>query len=246
VRSFPVVERGPLVWIWMGDADLADESRVPDTHWLANPAWKTVAGQFHLRSDYVAMHENLLDQTHFPFLHPGAIGTPEYARSGLQVRREGDVIVIDRELLDSPPPGVYAMPTGLAGKPVHRYSEARFVSPALHTAYARIVDPAPAPGARATYRFNITHIFTPETQGSIHYWWFNSRDFKLDDAACDEFLHAASAKAYLEDVDALEWILDVVKNDAEPQFDLNFAPDRPGLMMRQVLHELASAEAATD
>ena len=21
--------------------------------------------------------------------------------------------------------------------------------------------------------------FTPETNGSIHYWWFNSRDFKL-------------------------------------------------------------------
>lgn len=243
VRSYPVVEKAPLVWIWMGEADKADESLVPDTHWLSAPEWKTVSGSYHIKSDYVAMHENLLDQTHFPFLHPGAIGTPEYARSELKVRQEGPVIVIDRELKNSPPPGVYAMPTGLTGKPVDRYSEARFVSPALHTAYARIVNPAPEPGALSEFRFNITHIFTPETNGSIHYWWFNSRNFKLDDPACDEFLHAASAKAYLEDVDALEAILDVVSHDADPQFDLSFAPDKPGLMMRRVLQDMAANEA---
>lgn len=245
VRSYPVAERGPLVWIWMGEPDLADEALVPDTHWLADLAWQSVSGRYHLKSDYVAMHENLLDQTHFPFLHPGAIGTPEYARSQLQVRQEGDVIVIDRELRHSPPPGVYAMPTGLAGQPVDRFSEARFVSPALHTAFARIVNPRAdaARGEQAEFRFNITHLFTPEHNGAIHYWWFNSRNFKLDDVAIDEFLHTASAQAYLEDVDALEAILAAVTQDTEPQFDLNFAPDQPGLMMRRVLHDLAAAEA---
>jgi vanillate O-demethylase monooxygenase subunit len=243
VRSFPLVERGPLVWIWMGDADRADETLIPDTQWLQDASWKSVSGQFHIKSDYVAMHENLLDQTHFPFLHPGAIGTPEYARSKLHVRQEGEVVIIDRVLKNSLPPGVYGVPTGLTGKLVDRFSEARFVSPALHTAYARIVDPDHLSGVAHTYRFNITHIFTPETNGSIHYWWFNSRDFKLDDAEADEYLHAASAKAYLEDVDALEWIMAVVKSDTEPQFDLSFAPDKPGLMMRRSLHDRAAAEA---
>ncbi len=243
VRSFPTTERGQLIWIWMGDADHADESLVPDTSWLASPEWKTVSGSFHLKSDYVAMHENLLDQTHFPFLHPGAIGTPEYARSRLKVREENDTVIIDRELRNSSPPGVYAMPTGLAGQPVDRFSDARFVSPALHTAYARIVDNNDPSGEPHTYRFNISHIFTPETNQSIHYWWFCSRNFKLDDAAIDEHLHGASAKAYLEDVDALEWIMDVVRNDSEPQFDLNFAPDKPGLLMRQILYRLAAGEA---
>jgi vanillate O-demethylase monooxygenase subunit len=189
------------------------------------------------------MHENLLDQTHFPFLHPGAIGTPEYARSKLKVRQEGDKVIIDRELLNSPPPGVYAMPTGLGGKPVDRRSDARFVSPALHTAYARIIDNYDPSGSPRTYRFNISHIFTPETNGAIHYWWFCSRNFKLDDAASDEHLLSSSIKAYQEDVDALEWILDVVQKDTEPQFDLNFAPDRPGLVMRQILYRLARAES---
>lgn len=242
VKSFPVAERGPLVWIWMGDPDLADEGRIPDTHWLFDPGWKSVTDSFHMNADYVSMHENLLDQTHFPFLHPGAIGTPAYARSRLKVRQEADMVIIDRELKDSPPPDVYGIPTGLTGKPVDRLSDGRFVSPAMHTAYARIIDNHDPSGAPRTYRFNITHLFTPETNESIHYWWFNSRNFNLDDTAADDYLHAASNKAYLEDVDALEWIMATVKHDVEPQFDLNFAPDKPGLLMRQVLNRLAQAE----
>lgn len=244
VRSFAISERAPLVWIWMGDQDLADEALIPDTHWLSSPEWKSVTGSFHIKTDYVSMHENLLDQTHFPFLHPGTVGTPEYARSKLDVRQEGEVIIIDRILRDSPPPGIYGVPAEIMGKPVDRLSEARFASPALHTAFAKIIDHKPAAGRPGEYKFNITHLITPETQGSIHYWWFNSRNFKLDDPAADKVLYEASTQAYIEDVDALQWILEVVQKDDQPQFDLNFAPDKPGLLMRRVLHDRAAAENA--
>eukprot|EP01037_Dinobryon_pediforme_P045189 gene45189-57531_t len=52
VRSFPLVEKAHLVWIWMGDADHANEADIPDTHWLNDPAWASVGGSFHLKSDY--------------------------------------------------------------------------------------------------------------------------------------------------------------------------------------------------
>jgi len=243
VRSFPLVERYPLVWIWMGEPDLADEALVPDTSWLCDPAHQSVTGAFFMRSDYVAMHENLLDQTHFPFLHPGTVGTPEYARSKLDVREEGEQIVIDRALRNSPPPGIYGVPAGIMHKRVDRLSQARFISPAMHVAFAQILDPAPDGDAPGRYRFNITHLITPETQHTLHYWWFNTRDFKLDDAEADRHLQTASEQAYLEDVDALEWISDVVRKDAEPQFDLNFAPDKPGLLMRRNLYRMAAREA---
>lgn len=241
VRGFPMAERGPIVWIWMGDADRADEELIPDTSWLADAGWKSVRGQYHIKTDYVSMHENLLDQTHFPFLHPGTVGTPEYARSKLDVRREDNVVIIDRALRDAAPPGIYGVPMKLMDRKVDRFSEARFTSPAIHTAFASVVDRTGDEGPE-TYRFNITHLITPETNESIHYWWFNSRNQKLDDAAADEFLLAASEQAYLEDVEALEWILEAVTTDAEPQFDLNFAPDKPGLMMRRILFEIAADE----
>ena len=242
VRSFPVAERGPIVWIWPGHPDRADEALIPDTSWLSSPEWRSVGGTFHIKTDYVAMHENLLDQTHFPFLHPGTVGTPDFVRSTLQTREEGGMVIIDRALLNSPPPGIYATPMGMEGQPVNRYSEARFASPAMHVAFARLSDIEREGVAQREWRFNITHLITPETNNSIHYWWFCSRNMRLDDAAMDDFMSMASRQAYLEDVEALEWISEIVQRDAEPQFDLSFAPDKPGLMMRRRLRHLADLE----
>lgn len=242
VRTFPIVDRGPLTWIWMGPPHLADEALIPDTSWLTDTGWSSVTGSYHIKTDYVSMHENLIDQTHFPFLHPDTVGTPEYAKSKLTATTEGDQVVIRRKLPNSPPPAVYGKPAEIMHKRVDRTSEARFVSPAMHVAFAEIIDPKPDAGKPERYRYNITHIFTPETNTAIHYWWFNSRDYKPGDPEIDRFLFDASSKAYQEDVEALQWIMDNVLQDEAPQFDLSFAPDKPGLMARRIIHRLAEAE----
>ena len=36
--------------------------------------------------------------------------------------------------------------------------------------------------------------------------------------------------------------MDVVRNDADPQIDLSFAPDKPGLMARRIMYRLAMKE----
>ena len=105
VRTYPVADRGPLTWIWLGSPDLADETLIPGTSWLEDPGWGTVTGQFHINADYVSMHENLIDQTHFPFLHPDTVGTPEYARSKLTASTAGNQVIIKRALRGSAPPG---------------------------------------------------------------------------------------------------------------------------------------------
>jgi phenylpropionate dioxygenase-like ring-hydroxylating dioxygenase large terminal subunit len=242
VTAYPTVEKFPLIWVWMGDAQRADPALIPDTSWLNDPNWTTVQGQFQIRTNYVAMHENLLDQTHFGILHPGAVGTPEYARSKLDFRVEDQRVHISRVLLNSPPPGIYDTPMKLGGKNVDRYSDSRFESPAGHIAHARIEDPHPAPGRPAQYRVNITHLFTPEKQNSIHYWWFNSRDFDLDDAQASQYLQAQSQIAYAQDEDALNWIQRIYDESEQPPPELSFGPDRPGLMMRKILLNMAQSE----
>jgi phenylpropionate dioxygenase-like ring-hydroxylating dioxygenase large terminal subunit len=242
INSYPVQERGPLIWIWMGDPALADPQKIPDTSWLSSPAWQTVRGQFHIRTNYVAMHENLLDQTHFGILHPGAVGTPEYARSRLTFKVEDDKVLISRFLNNSPPPGIYGVPMRLMHKRVDRYSDSRFESPAGHIAHARIVDPAPDANSPSEFRVNITHLFTPEKQNSIHYWWFNSRDFHLQDAEVDAFMQKESQTAYAQDEDALNWIQATYDGLDAPPTELSFGPDRPGLMMRKVLLKMAQSE----
>jgi vanillate O-demethylase monooxygenase subunit len=243
VNSYPVVEQGPLVWVWMGDRALADPSLVPAMPWLSAPDWTTVTGELPMAANYVSMHENLLDQTHFAVLHADSVGTPAYARSDLQVEEQGDQVHLTRALIDSPPPPIYGVPMKLMGRPVDRHSDSRFFSPAGHIAHASIVNRDPRLGEREVYRVNIVHVFTPERQNSIHYWWFNSRDFALDDDEASRYLQEASTKAYLEDVDALTWIQQTYDRlDGVPP-ELSFGPDRPGLLMRRILQRLADAEA---
>ncbi|MBN9084384.1 MAG: (2Fe-2S)-binding protein [Rhizobiales bacterium 62-17] len=244
IRNFAVVERAPLVWIWMGDAEQADPALIPDFSFLSAPTWKTVSGSFHMHSNYVAMHENLLDQTHFTFLHAGSVGTPEWATSPLEVSQNGDTVSLRRELKKSLPPGIYAVPMKLEGRMVDRLSEASFFGPAGHLALAKITVSEPIANEREEFRVNILHVFTPETQNTLHYWWFNSRDFGLDDEEASKFLYEASHAAYVEDVDALGWISDIVTTESEDYREFSFRSDRPGLMMRQVLSRLAAQEQA--
>jgi vanillate O-demethylase monooxygenase subunit len=241
-KTFKCVEKGPLIWVWLGDQSLADEAKIPDTSWLESSEWATVNGSFHIATNYVAMHENLLDQTHFGILHPGLVGTPDYASSNLEVRTEENRVFILRTLMDSPAPGIYDSPMRLNGKRVDRYSDSRFESPAAHIAHAKIVDPTPESGQASEYLVNISHLFTPETQNSIHYWWFTSRNFYLHDAAASEFMKNNSDIAYQQDEEALRWIQETYDEADGILPEMSFGPDRPGLLARRILLAMAQQE----
>ena len=80
VAAVPLIERGPWVWLWMGDPDAADPSLLPAMAWLDDPAWATVHGVEPLAARASLLIDNLLDLSHETFLHAGYIGTPRSPR----------------------------------------------------------------------------------------------------------------------------------------------------------------------
>ena len=46
VRTFPLIERGPLVWGWFGEPSKADSDMIPSTPWLENGEWASSSGLF--------------------------------------------------------------------------------------------------------------------------------------------------------------------------------------------------------
>lgn len=242
IESYIVAERAPLVWIWMGEADKADEADIPPTPWLADAGWTPVRGYFNIPSNYVAMQENLMDLTHFSYLHSDTVGTPGYATAPVTIVPEGHKLKVLRELHGDPPPPIYGVPMGLMGRPVDRYTDANFVSPGAHLAVGRIVNREPRAGEREEFKVNLLHAITPETQGALHYWWFLARDFALDDQGASDFLIATTNKAFSEDVEALTLISTQYGEDDDWR-ELSFTTDKPGLAMRKTLMTLARAEA---
>src|SRR5688572_8807829 len=77
VRSYPVVERQTLVWIWMGDPAKADPAKIVDIPYLANPAWRGKQGYMHYDAHYLLIVDNLSDFAHLAFVHTKTLGGSE-------------------------------------------------------------------------------------------------------------------------------------------------------------------------
>ena len=246
LHRYPTVVRGPLVWAWMGDPALANEAEIPATDWLADDGWVSGSGYVHVKANYVGLQENLLDLTHFSYLHAGNIGTPEWVNSPFEVTIEAKRVRVLRQLRNAPPPKIYAVAMGLTHRDkVHRVSDAWFQSPAMNVAYTHIEDVAAAADEKRKYHVNILHLITPETQHSMHYWAFISRDFALQDVGVSKWLTDSVMQAFNEDREALEWIDEMDTQEGRPaQVEASFSSDRGSLAMRKILQQLATSESA--
>lgn len=242
-QAYAVVERGPLVWIWMGERTAADPTTIPDHPWLDAPDFTHIAGYLHVRCNYVRLHENVLDLTHFPFLHGAAVGDLDYAQAPFEVARAGDTVSLTRKLAGHVVNAGYGAMIGNIGHRVDRSSESWFLSPAFHIAHATIKDLDGGVEGRTDFHFKIQHMFTPETATSTHYFWAAARDVNVDDQALSAAAHKQAVETFLEDVDALEQIESVWSRERETFAEISVAGDRAGLLMRRIIARRAHLEA---
>jgi phenylpropionate dioxygenase-like ring-hydroxylating dioxygenase large terminal subunit len=242
VHAYPLAERGPLLWIWMGDAALADESRIPDQRWMTSPDWVCSKGYFHLQGNYVSLHENLLDLTHLSFVHAQSFGTPDYARAPFETRFEEGRYAIERKVIPTTLPPVWAEPTGLKGPTAARIATSEFLSPGLHNVSVTFYDSAQPEAGRREFRIRTAHIPTPENSGSTHYFIVHGRDFAQDDDRVTGFMHEQLFKAFEEDVAALQLLEEVLARADAASYEMSVASDVPAVTMRKYLKRRAEAE----
>lgn len=244
IRAFPVVERGPFIWIWPGDPELADPALVPVQPWLESAGWDVQIGYAHVRGNYVHLHENLLDLSHLTFLHAKSFGTPEYARAPVEMKIEPDNIEAWRHV-ECVLPDLYAKALGWEGERAMRRSGSQLVSPGLHVNTGifenleRAMQPVPTPMVK------VSQIITPETKDATHYYYALCRNFSLDDPTVGPTMLRGLSGAFAEDAFALESIADQpAPVEPAPALEFDIPTDRAGLEMRRRFHRLAMAEAA--
>lgn len=185
VRTYPLVARHMLLWIWMGDIEHADESVIPDLVGLDPDRYAINKGYMHTPANYEYMTDNIMDLGHIEFLHKGLLGSEAVRRADVDVKQVGNVVHSNRlthnEIL---PPALDALyETG--GEPVDRWLDVIWYPPGN---MQLIVGVAPAGSPERIGREAPgVHLMTPETADTTHYFWSNSREFRRDDDA----LHAA-------------------------------------------------------
>lgn len=184
VKSYAVAEKHGEIWLWMGEAEQADESRIPDFDFLDNPAYAIVRGMVNLKANHQIISDNLLDLSHVHYLHPGVHQGSKFEDFTNKLKVEGETVwsMLWRHHYHLTPQMQHM--SGIHVDDVEGQGHARWTSPGnmfVDTAYwehgKTVDDGVRTPNA---------HLLTPETEYSTHYFWAAARNYMLDDKALDQ------------------------------------------------------------
>jgi phenylpropionate dioxygenase-like ring-hydroxylating dioxygenase large terminal subunit len=203
VRSYPVAERYGLVWVWMGDAKLADPALLPAIEKYGAPGWELIDGGYqHHPSNYMNIVENLMDPAHTTFVHRLTIGNPAASTEPVKMERTDNHIVAYKWLLNSQPSPFDKQIMDFQGKAVDRGQFFYYHVPGMSR-----VDICTMPaGLEHTeenmdlgLRNNSYKFLTPETESATHFFWLHLRNYKVGDLEWSEKMRANLEKTFLED-----------------------------------------------
>ncbi len=104
VRTYPTATRNRWVFVWMGDASLADAALLPDNFSCDHPEWHYKPGYLHYETPYLLICDNLLDFSHLSYVHENTLGgSVAIAQSRPEVEVLPRGIRVTRHVGDVPP-----------------------------------------------------------------------------------------------------------------------------------------------
>lgn len=176
VKSYPVVERHSIVWIWMGDPAKADPGTIVDYSQSLDPQKRFVAKDYlHARANYQLETDNIMDLSHIEFLHPGSLGSDAVNQAITEVVQEGSTVFSNRltqnERLHESLEQRYNIPEG---QKVDRWLDVRWDPPANMELWVGIAPAGTHEPRKVGKRIPFNHFFTPETEKTAHYWFATS------------------------------------------------------------------------
>ena len=246
VRSYPLVERDHLIWIWMGAAELADPALIVDIPYLRDPAWRGAADYMHYSADYRLIVDNLSDFAHLAFVHTNTLGgSEEYAfkTKPVTVERLERGFRVERWSMNAAPPPFHRKVVR-DDAPLDRRNIGLMHVPGIflmETLFAAAGGATDAQSLTHARQYRNCQFFTPETRRSTHFFWDYLHNYKLDDPTVALSLHDSMVQGFLEDKFIIEGQQQVL--DADPDFKMHgIASDAPLAHFRRVLQKMIDAE----
>lgn len=249
VLTYPVQERFGFVWIWLGQADLADPALVPELRWMDLAGWSPVVGYLRFDSNYRLITDNLLDLSHESYLHNTTIGNAEeqpIAEFPVKVTREQNRLVrAHRDMPGISPPPFFAKILKLNGstETINRWQSAVYMPPGIHVTDVGAYRVSTPRSEASMWR--VFHLLTPETETSTHYFWAFSRNFSLDDTGLSEAVMAGTYSTFEEDRSMLEKQQETLTRFPELNVpNVAIRVDAAPMQSRRMLQEFIEKETA--
>lgn len=248
VKSYPVVDRYRLLWIWMGDRDKADPDEIFKIENFDHPDWGfTDGGVLPIACNYLWVVDNLLDPSHVAWVHVSSFAGGGTDSEPLEIEKTDRGVIVSRWIYDQPASPYYKDLIKFAGN-CDRKQHYEMCLPAIalnKTIYTPIGTGGPdKPFIDKTY-INISYNFmTPIDENNTQYIWFQHRNTDPDDARISKKMNEGALMAFNEDKDILEA---VHKGMAEMHTDnIDLGLDIGAKTFRMKLQRLIEAEQIRD
>jgi phenylpropionate dioxygenase-like ring-hydroxylating dioxygenase large terminal subunit len=252
VRSYPTFERQEIVWIWMGDPELADPAKLHvDFPWHDDHEnWPHIHDMYEIDCNYMLLVDNLMDLTHIPYIHRNTIGGGD--QKG-QVNATMDVTKTDtgvhyiRWMEGIVPPPTYVKGAGFEdGVLVDRWQEFEYVVPSTVVQWTGALEDGR--GAKQNrdqpggFSLRLYHGITPKTDDSCYYFWTPLNGYKPKDAQATKVLHQEIAVTFNEDLEFLERQQACMAATMDGVF-VNIKHDTARVRARQAIEQMITEEA---
>jgi len=247
VRSFPVIERHKIIWVWMGDAEEADPARIPDLGFADRaPSTAYSRGFLPTAAGHQLISDNILDLTHADFLHASTLGGGSVTRSKAHIEERNNSTVFIEWLANSE----VAIPFFQHEMPDPNMLTDMWTSVLWHPNGVMTLRFGATPAGRPREEGIDTwsaHVVTPESARSTHYFYFNTREFRVADAEYNDLMAAGLRHAFTtEDKPMIEAqqrrLGDADLFDRKPVL---LATDAASTRARRVYSKLLDAERAS-
>lgn len=223
VRHFPIVERHQILWIWMGDPALADESKIVDYPYHDDgEKWPHRKAMFQIKANYMLMIDNLMDLTHLGYVHNRTIGgnPNQHVKAEMETRQTDEGAYFIRWMTDHQPPPTYQKGGQFDGL-VDRWQEFEYVGPSIVLQWSGAL--AVGNGAKEDrdkkgFHLRLLHAATPETDTTFHYFWSTANGYRQDDPNATQEMYDEIYPTFIEDKVIMEAQQERI--DLEPDRDL--------------------------
>lgn len=247
VERYATVEKHNIVFIWMGDADKADLSKVFDMPQFHDAGWHAHQGDaLHLKANYLNVAENLVDPAHVSFVHPTTLGNAASEDIPVSVDTDGDVLVAWRWIRDAPPVGFFQKFGGFEGN-VDRWHYYY-----LHMPCTAVIDFGSVDVAKQLnedqrdegVRIFALHFLTPVNEHYTIDRWMHIRNAAVNDEAASAQMDAMFRIAFDEDKAILEAIQeDEIReqnSSRQPRKPIRLAIDKGPTVYRKRIEAMSS------
>jgi phenylpropionate dioxygenase-like ring-hydroxylating dioxygenase large terminal subunit len=244
VRSFPIIEHPPFLWIYLGDPDALDRTPPPPTvPSFTDDRHAMVKGRTDMAGNFMLLKENVLDLTHFGYVHKASFEISDWMDPP-KTRVDGDIVYFEQEFERTALPPLYAGALGLpAGTLYNRYEHGCFASPALQIAYVEFHDPDLPARQDPTGTFVVVHATTPINDREMLYFWVLTRDHGTSPELM-HYLKDLTEIGFAEDQRVIEAVQAMANRDplARERKEISVPADAAGVLARRALQRWMERE----